>query len=857
MAKQIVAPGQEDLLQGEQQTFAQGPGLSSITLEESQRQQAYREAHPELYAYVPIDSGGGFGLGKFIGVVLAVASLAVPGLGEIVGAAILEAVGITGATVAVEAGVGAAALSAGSAAAQGGSVEDVLKSAATAGFASGINVGMGGGVSGAATGSLVGSAIQGGSVDQVLLNAVAAGAGAGVQGVLGPAAGTITRDLIKTGDVSDQTLIKAATAEIGSWNKSNDRQAPIVEGKPFTSDVSEEAVPTSILLEPKAETPSNGSVTVSDTPVKVGYTDYYPMSNGGAAYTDDQGVVRYISASEFEADKSSYGVAEPTVAAEPTTVATETLPPQTISATAPAVSPTVTDVDVIKQIQAQQQAVPETIVPIFPPTVTEPPPAPTPATTPELEKVTVSAPSEPNVAPVVTDLDLIKQVSQQQPSVVTPQQLQQVIIQGQGANVANVLPVETTVPGTTPSTGVTTALDPVTITGKKEEQVSPAITELPPVTVTGQREPTVEFPQVTVTGQKEPVYELPQVTVTGQKEPTYELPQVTVTGQREPTYELPPVTVTRQRDPTVEFPQVTVTGQRDPTYEFDPVTITGKRDPIYELDPVTVTGKREEFVAPVVTDLDVMQQIAAQQQATLPPVTVTGQTEPAVELPPVTVTGKKEEPVAPVATDIVEPRPDTTRGLPAPTAELPPVTVTGKQEEVAPTVTELPPVTVTGRQEPPVELPPVTVTGQRDPIYELPPVTVTGKREEEISPVVTQLDPVTITGKRDPVYELDPVTITAKSNEPVETPVPPKKKEEEPEKPKQEPKKLYPTVTSVPPPKKPGRQPIITGVSPARLLADALAAYRPAGAIEGEESGKERQNVWNEKSLRLKDALGL
>jgi hypothetical protein len=41
------------------------------------------------------------------------------------------------------------------------------------------------------------------------------------------------------------------------------------------------------------------------------------------------------------------------------------------------------------------------------------------------------------------------------------------------------------------------------------------------------------------------------------------------------------------------------------------------------------------------------------------------------------------------------------------------------------------------------------------------------------------------------------------------------------------------------------------------LLADALAAYRPAGAIEGEESGKERQNVWNEKSLRLKDALGL
>jgi len=67
----------------------------------------------------------------------------------------------------------------------------------------------------------------------------------------------------------------------------------------------------------------------------------------------------------------------------------------------------------------------------------------------------------------------------------------------------------------------------------------------------------------------------------------------------------------------------------------------------------------------------------------------------------------------------------------------------------------------------------------------------------------------------------------------------------------------YPTITRVPPPPPPRRAPIITGASPARLLADALAAYRPAGAIEGEESGKERQNVWNEKSLRLKDALGL
>jgi len=40
-------------------------------------------------------------------------------------------------------------------------------------------------------------------------------------------------------------------------------------------------------------------------------------------------------------------------------------------------------------------------------------------------------------------------------------------------------------------------------------------------------------------------------------------------------------------------------------------------------------------------------------------------------------------------------------------------------------------------------------------------------------------------------------------------------------------------------------------------LTQALTASRPAGEIEADPSGKKRQNVWNEASLRLKDALGL
>jgi hypothetical protein len=44
---------------------------------------------------------------------------------------------------------------------------------------------------------------------------------------------------------------------------------------------------------------------------------------------------------------------------------------------------------------------------------------------------------------------------------------------------------------------------------------------------------------------------------------------------------------------------------------------------------------------------------------------------------------------------------------------------------------------------------------------------------------------------------------------------------------------------------------------PTSTLGQALTGYRGAGEIEGKKSGKPRQNVWNEESLRLKDALGL
>ena len=562
MARQLT-PDQEDLAQ--QQVAAPAtdvasvafPSLDSLEYQRQIQEQVLRDFESTKQpGYV--STGGGLGnIGKIFGAVLAVASLTVPFIGEIVGAAILDAVGITGATAAVEAGVGAAALSAGSAAAQGGSVEDVLKSAATAGFASGINMSLGGGVTGAAAGSLAGTAIQGGNVDQLLVNAIAAGAGAGVQGVLGPAAGTITRDLIKTGEVSDQTLIRAAVAEIGAFNKPGDRSAPIVEGQPTPVEAPAEAAPASISLEPKAETP--------------------------AAAQEPAG---------------------PTL--------------QTVTTSAPTVAPTVTDVDVMKQVSAQQPTVP-------------------------LEKVTVS---------------------------------------GQGANVS---PVETTVSSAT----------------------VPSAKTVPAPT------PAQPFPTPTITAEKE-----------------------------------------------------------------------------------------------------------------------------------------KE---APVVTDIPTIRPDTTAGLVPPQADLGTVNVgyvTDPFVDIAP----------------PPDLGTKYINYPVDPFVDIspPPTEPTAVATEPVAPTSAkpvEFQQVTVSDKREPAPTITDIVANTMESPPAPAPVPaPEVKTEEPKKeeaPNKETKKLYPTVTSVPPPARPGRQPIITGASPARLLADALAAYRPAGAIEGEESGKERQNVWNEKSLRLKDALGL
>ena len=186
-----------------------------------------------------------------------------------------------------------------------------------------------------------------------------------------------------------------------------------------------------------------------------------------------------------------------------------------------------------------------------------------------------------------------------------------------------------------------------------------------------------------------------------------------------------------------------------------------------------------------------------------------------------------------------------------------------------------------GRPDTTPARPQLLAAGPSDTVSDVPSLTetlVTARREAPdigdtsiISPDVTKggelpsLKTVTVTGKREttPIEEtsiIEPVSITDKPPEKVEEP---EKTEEE----KQAEKDGYRPDLFIYGGKAPkgggGRQTTQLGTTlqapfyPSTTLGQALTGYRGAGEIEGKKTGKPRQDVWNEESLRLKDALGL
>jgi hypothetical protein len=141
-----------------------------------------------------------------------------------------------------------------------------------------------------------------------------------------------------------------------------------------------------------------------------------------------------------------------------------------------------------------------------------------------------------------------------------------------------------------------------------------------------------------------------------------------------------------------------------------------------------------------------------------------------------------------------------------------------------------------------VSKPSVSVPGQSKPGGE---IVVTAKREpgapENVLPFTAtdSLSEVKVTGEREIVEENQPVAEKPAKEAPLKTIKP----------------SMY--FTGVAPT---SGSPLAEGLnlsSGAPLPTTGLTSSRGAGEIESKESGKKRSTVWNEESLRLKDALGV
>ena len=243
-------------------------------------------------------------------------------------------------------------------------------------------------------------------------------------------------------------------------------------------------------------------------------------------------------------------------------------------------------------------------------------------------------------------------------------------------------------------------------------------------------------------------------------------------------------------------------------------------------------------------DKPTLSSISAQDQAVLDQ--MTAQPPTGTGLDKVTVTGAPSitgDTIIPKASPIELPKTDIITKAPVDLGDVTiPPTISN-----APSVGALQPVTVTGKKD--VNLGDVTITGSDIPYSgsaviedpkaaKLQPVTVTGKKDVD-------LGDVTVTGS---AVDLGNVTISASKDNTTNTSNTTSNVPDD---------SNVSVVTSYIPPKTTkikASSPTIQGQFASPLTA-AVSAYTPAGEIPGQETGKEKQDVWNQESLR--EGLGL
>jgi hypothetical protein len=150
----------------------------------------------------------------------------------------------------------------------------------------------------------------------------------------------------------------------------------------------------------------------------------------------------------------------------------------------------------------------------------------------------------------------------------------------------------------------------------------------------------------------------------------------------------------------------------------------------------------------------------------------------------------------------------------------------------APSFSSLPDIEIVGKRES-NRLPDIEITGRRES-NRLPDIEITGRRESD------RLPDIEITDRR------EQPTVGSEQD-----------RETNPRLRPQIYSRVFPSASNVLSRSLGTDLTTSAPTYPASSPTTGLTSTRGAGEIEGEETGGRRRNVWNEESLRLKDALGL
>ena len=342
------------------------------------------------------------------------------------------------------------------------------------------------------------------------------------------------------------------------------------------------------------------------------------------------------------------------------------------------------------------------------------------------------------------------------------------------------------------------------------------------------------------------------INATGQNIPSTIITQGTsgTTTPTTPVTATTPETPTTSTTPTEITPSLVIT--TDPTTNTALVINTTGQISVVSTAGATVTPGTTVSVNPVtntVTTTDTGTQIAAKPvttTATTPVTSTSTATTPTTSTTPTTVTGTDTATATTTTT-----APTTTTGTTTPPITPP---ITPSLPSITPPITPVSPSTPAIPSTPSISsispIPPIPPTPPIKPIsVEKPPVEPTSVETPTVKPISPTEPPSVVSPPSiTPPTVTEPTIITEPSESPTKTPEQPKTTP---------PKKGEPitiTTSVLKPPTIKAALPTIYGQF-ASPLTPSASAYIPAGEIPGAETGKPREDVWNQESLR--EGLGI